>query len=119
MKLQNYVTASFDQFQADWGLRKIWERSRYVMIEVMIDVAERIISAKNVVPQKTAAETMKKLRELGIIKNDDLYIKIVRFRNLVVHNYDSIDASILFTIIKNNLDDFKSFIDEIKKYEGI
>ncbi len=119
LKLQNYVPASFDQFQADWGLRKIWERSLQVMIEVMIDIAERIIATKDVVPQKTAAETMKKLRELGIIKNDDTYIKMVRFRNLVVHNYDSIDAGILFAIVNNNLNDFKSFVDEIKQYEGI
>lgn len=119
LKLQGYFPVSFDQFQSDWGLRKIVERSLQVMIEVMIDVAERIIARKDIVPQKTAAETMKKLRVLGIINNDEAYIKMVRFRNLVVHNYDSIDAGILYAIVQNNLSDFKCFVDEIKKYEGI
>ena len=47
------------------------------------------------------------------------WCRMVRFRNLVVHQYDSIELGILYSLVQNNLDDFKKFIDEIKKYEGI
>ena len=118
-KLQGYFPVSLEQFSSDWGLQKIVERSLQVMIEVMIDIAERIVAQKGILPQKTAADTLKKLRELSIIQNDEAYIKMVRFRNLVVHQYDSIDMGILYSIVQNNLEDFTMFIDEIKKYEGI
>ena len=118
-KLQEYFPVSLEQFKSDWGLQKIVERSLQVMIKVMIDSAERIIAQKGITPQKTAADTLKKLRELGIIQSDDAYSKMVRFRNLVVHQYASIELGILYSIVQNNLDDFKKFIDEIKKYEGI
>ena len=118
-KLQGYFPVSLEQFSSDWGLQKIVERSLQVMIEVMIDIAERIVAQKGILPQKTAADTLKKLRELSIIQNDEAYIKMVRFRNLVVHQYDSIDMGILYSIVQNNLEDFRTFIDEIKKYEGI
>jgi uncharacterized protein YutE (UPF0331/DUF86 family) len=118
-KLQEYFPVSLEQFKSDWGLQKIVERSLQVMIEVMIDIAERIIAQKSITPQKTAADTLKKLRELGIIQSDDAYSKMVRFRNLVVHQYDSIELGILYSIVQNNLDDFNKFVGEIKKYEGI
>ena len=118
-KLQGYFPVSLEQFSSDWGLQKIAERSLQVMIEVMIDIAERIVAQKGILPQKTAADTLKKLRGLSIIQNDEAYIKMVRFRNLVVHQYDSIDVGILHSIVQNNLEDFRTFIDEIEKYEGI
>jgi len=62
---------------------------------------------------------VKKLNEMGVIQNCDAYIKMVRFRNLVVHQYASIDMGILYSLVQNNLDDFKKFIDEINKYDGI
>ena len=118
-KLQGYFPVSLEQFSSGWGLQKIVERSLQVMIEVMIDIAERIVAQKGILPQKTAADKLKKLRELSIIQNDEAYTKLVRFRNLVVHQYDSIDMGILYSIVQNNLKDFRTFIDEIKKYEGI
>jgi uncharacterized protein YutE (UPF0331/DUF86 family) len=118
-RLQGYIPDSMEQFASDWGLQKITERSLQVMIEVMIDISERIVAQKGIVPQKTATETIKKLQDLGIAQNVDAYTKMVRFRNLVVHQYDSIKTEILYSILKNNLNDFRMFIDEIQKYEGI
>ena len=76
-KLQGYIPVSMEQFASDWGLQKITERSLQVMIEVMIDIAERIVAQKGMVPQKTATETIKKLQDLGITQNVDAYTKMV------------------------------------------
>ena len=118
-KLQDYMPVSMEQFASDWGLQKITERSLQVMIEIMIDIAERIVAQKGMVPQKTATETIKKLQDLGITRNVEAYTKMVRFRNIVVHQYASIKTEIVYSILKNNLNDFRMFIDEIQKYEGI
>ena len=118
-KLNEYLPASFGDFKDDWGLQKIVERSLQVMIEIMIDIAERIIAQKNILPPETSAEAMKKLQELGVIKNHESYAKMIRFRNFVVHNYDSIDVEILYSIVTKDINDIKMFMDEIRAYEGI
>lgn len=118
-KLSGYMPASFEDFKDDWGLQKIVERSLQVMIEIMIDIAERIIAKKNILPPETSAEAMRKLQEIGAIKNHESYVKMIRFQNLVVHNYDSIDIEILYSIITKDINDIKMFMDEIRIYEGI
>ncbi len=115
--LQNYLPVSFDQFKDDWGLQKITERSLQVMIEVMIDIAERIIAKKKVVPPETSADAIALLQEMGVVKNRDAYIKMVLFRNFVVHDYASVDVKILYSILEKNLPDFRNFMIEIKDYE--
>ena len=40
----------------------------------------------------------------------------VGFRNISVHNYDSIDWEIVWTIITQHTDDFKQFAQAISKY---
>ena len=35
--------------------------------------------------------------------------KMAKFRNIVVHHYDSIDAEIVVEILKRDLDDFAGF----------
>lgn len=45
------------------------------------------------------------------------YVDIVRFRNLIVHQYEEIDPAILFDLAKNRLGDFRRFRDEIDALE--
>jgi len=61
-RMQEYLPVSLEQFKADWGLQKIVERSLQVMIEIMIDIAERIVAQKGITPQKTAADTLRQLK---------------------------------------------------------
>ncbi len=119
IKLDQYIPISLEKLKEDWGLQKIIERSLQVMVEVMIDIAERIIASNDLLPPVTSAEGIQKLQELKVIKNAEQYIKMVRFRNLIVHNYESIDIEILHSIVNNNLGDFKMFADEIKTHEKI
>lgn len=45
------------------------------------------------------------------------YVDIVRFRNLIVHQYEGIDPAILFDLAKGRLGDFRRFRDEIDALE--
>ena len=38
---------------------------------------------------------------------------MVRFRNLIVHQYEEVDPEIVFDIAKNKLESFRQFRDEI------
>jgi len=38
-----------------------------------------------------------------------LVLKMAKFRNLIVHNYDKVDAEIVVGILKKNIADFDAF----------
>jgi len=103
------------QFAGDWVLRSMAERALQVAAEIMIDVAERIIALRGGGPVATAAEAMERLVRLGVLKSPEPYVRIVRFRNLIVHQYEEIDPSLLFELVKTRLDDFRSFRSEVDR----
>ena len=105
-----------EEFKDDWVLRSMAERALQVCAEIMIDIAERIIAIKAAGPVATSVEAMRRLVELQVIKSEDPYIKIVGFRNLIVHHYEEIDPEILFDIVKNRIDAFRRFRDEIDRF---
>ena len=102
-----------EAFKNDWALQRMTERVLQVMVEVVIDIAERIIAQKNAGPTATAAEAIEKLVELRVTKTTKPYTDMVRFRNLIIHQYEEIDPAIVFNIAKNQLDVFRQFRDEI------
>jgi len=102
-------------FTNDWALQRMTERSLQVMVEVVVDIAERIIARKNAGPAATAAEAMEKLVELGVIESAKPYADMVRFRNLIIHQYEEIDPAIVFDIAKTQLNAFRQFRDEIDR----
>ena len=106
-------TVTFEEFRDDWVLRAMAERMLQVCAEIMIDVAERIISLEQAGPVEGAAASMVKLHDLGVLASPDPYRNIVRMRNLIVHEYESIDPAILYEAVTNHTDDFLSFKAEI------
>jgi uncharacterized protein YutE (UPF0331/DUF86 family) len=118
LELQNHLKdVSFATFKNDWALRCMTERSLQVMVEIVIDVAERIIAIQNAGPAATSAESLEKLEKLGVIKSAQFYGNMIKFRNLIVHQYEEIDPEIVFSIAKEQLDKFRMFRDEIDRIE--
>jgi len=114
IQLQNELkNVNIEAFKNDWALQRMTERVLQVMVEIVIDVAERIIAQKNAGPTATAAEAIEKLVELRVIKTAKPYADMVRFRNLIVHQYEEIDPTIVFNIAKNQIKAFRQFRDEI------
>jgi len=116
IELQNQLKdVNIEAFKNDWALQRMTERVLQVMTEVVIDIAERIIAGKNAGPTATAAEAIEKLVELHVIKSAKPYTNMIRFRNLIVHQYEEIDPAIIFNIAKNELNAFRQFRDEIDR----
>ncbi len=112
-KLREYLPVTYKKLCEDWGLQKIVERSLQILVEIMIDIAHRIIAIKGGVPPQISADAIHRLKEYGIIQHDETYIKMVKFRNFLVHNYDALDPEILYEIITKRLTDFERFKHEI------
>ena len=104
-----------EQFVADWMLRSMAERALQVAAEIVIDVAERIIALKGAGPVATAVDAVARLAQLGVIESPKPYADIVRFRNILVHQYQDVDPGLVFDLATGRLADFRRFRDEIDR----
>jgi hypothetical protein len=84
--------------------------------EFLIDVAERMLALQNAGPAATAAEAVRKLVFLGILRSEQPYIDIVRCRIVIVHQYADVDPSIVHQVVTRRLGDFRSFRNEIDAF---
>lgn len=85
--------------------------------EAAIDLAMHIISEKKLGIPQNSRDAFEVLYANNLI-NESLMSDLkamVGFRNIAVHDYQSINLSIVEMIIKNHLDDFKKFTYEVNK----
>ena len=114
-QLKEYENTSVDQYSDDWKIQRIIERTLQMMIETCADIAGHIIADKGFRIPKSYADTFKVLQEEKIL-DKKLYAvmeKIAKFRNIVVHHYDKVDAEIVTAILKKDLADFISYKEAI------
>ncbi|MEA2013070.1 MAG: DUF86 domain-containing protein [Verrucomicrobiota bacterium] len=117
-KLENELNGvEFSEFQRNWAMQRMTERTLQVMVEVVIDISERIIAMENAGPIETASQAINKLVELRVISKSTPYVDMVRFRNLIVHRYEVIEPELLYSIAKNKLTDFNKFVEELDASE--
>jgi uncharacterized protein YutE (UPF0331/DUF86 family) len=112
--IHEWNIVSYDQFSRSALLMSAVERALQVAIEVMIDVSERILALEKVTPRDSAAENMEQLQKMNILRFLPEYSNMVKFRNLIVHRYEKIDPEIVYSIMKNKLHLFESFIEDIR-----
>lgn len=115
-RLERYMDGvTLEAFKADELLQLGTERMLQVAVEIVIDIAERLIALRGAGPVATAAEAIERLAVLGILQSADPYRDMVRFRNRIVHEYETTDPAILFAIATGHMSDFRRFRDEIDR----
>jgi uncharacterized protein YutE (UPF0331/DUF86 family) len=116
-QIQEFNNITVKQYQKDWKLQRIIERTLQMMIETCADIASHIISDRKYRIPNSYSETFEILNEHHHISKDlfETMQKMAKFRNVVVHHYDKVDAEIVVGILKKNLNDFIHFKDAIVK----
>ncbi len=104
------------QLQQDWRIWRAIERDLQVLVEIVIDVCQRLISLAGQTPATTGVDAVERCIQSGVLSDDEIYRKMVRFRNFIVHRYDRIDVNILVDMINHRLPDFEQFKTEILAY---
>jgi len=114
-QIEEYRNVTVNDYSRDWRTQRIVERTIQIMIETCVDIAGHIISDKNYRVPDSYADTFRVLQEAGILAQDlqDALVKMVQFRNIVVHDYNKIDGGIVVGILKKNLGDFGRYKDSI------
>ena len=103
------------EYHEDWKSQRIIERTLQMMVETCVDIAGHIISDQKFRIPNSYADTFHILNENGVIADDlcKTMENISKFRNVIVHHYDRVDAEIVIDILRNRIDDFNRYRDAI------
>jgi uncharacterized protein YutE (UPF0331/DUF86 family) len=108
-----------ERFVADWAMRSLCERAIQVSVEIVIDVAERIVALAGVGPVATARDAIERLVHLEVLQHADPYRGMVGLRNVIVHGYEEVDPNVLFDVVTQRLGDFRRFRDEVDRANAV
>lgn len=80
-------------------------------MQLTVDIGAHLVSGMEMPAPDTMGQTFDRLHSAGILPADlaENLKKAVGFRNIAVHNYESIDWNIVHSIIRNRLADFREF----------
>jgi uncharacterized protein YutE (UPF0331/DUF86 family) len=111
VQIEEYKGIALEQYTKDWKIQRIIERTLQMMIETCSDIAGHIISDRKYRVPNSYADTFEVLEENSVIDKAqaDSLVRMVKFRNVVVHDYDRVDGGIVIGILKKNLPDFMKF----------
>jgi len=116
-KLQEIAPDKFKVYEKDWKTQMVAERGLQILIEIIIDVANRLIAIRNWGPTTSSADSIRLLALKRVISSEDPYLKMKKFRNFIVHDYDKVNNAVVYSILTKNLDDIRNFRDEVLSYE--
>ncbi len=114
-QIKEYEKITVAQYSDDWKIPRIIERTLQMMIETCVDIASHIIADKGYRVPMSYSDTFKVLHEEKIVSSKlfNSLEKMAKFRNIVVHHYDKVDAKIVVGILKKDLKDFMGYRDAV------
>jgi len=120
-RIQGKVPIKKENLLIDIDLQDIIAVNLERAVQLCVDIACHFIADSGAEVPGTMAGTFPKLLELDIISASlaERMVKAVGFRNIAVHNYNSISYEIVYSICTHNLEEFKDFARCVAKHAGL
>jgi len=114
-KLDSLKTKTYEDFTADFRNTDSALHRLQTSIQALLDIGSYIIASLGLRTPNTNAEIIKILNEAGHFPEDkaETYIKMIQFRNRIVHLYNHIDTEILYNILVNEMNEIKEFFNHL------
>ena len=110
-RLSQKRPATLSQLQDDIDLQDIIAINMERAVQLCVDIASLLLANTHCPPPQTMSDGFRQLANEAIISQDlaSQLIKAVGFRNLAVHAYDTIDWSIVYSLLDDDLADLRAF----------
>jgi uncharacterized protein YutE (UPF0331/DUF86 family) len=110
-QVSEYREITVERYQKDWKVQRIVERTLQMAFETCADVANHVIADRKLEVPSTYAQAFEVLDRAELLEHDlaQVMIRIAGFRNVLVHEYTSVDARIVVRILRNHLEDLERF----------
>ena len=108
-KLQRYSLAEFVADPERYGSA---ERFLQLSIEALNDIGSHLIADQELGPVDSAGDIPRLLCEKGCFGEElrDTWIRMIGFRNVLVHDYLDVDRSVVHDVLQRNLNDIQQLM---------
>ena len=115
--LERYKKYSQGEIETNPDLKGALERYLYLAAQAAIDLAEAVIAFKDFRRPTTYTDVFYILEEEKFILKElsGRLINMAKFRNIIAHDYEDIDFSIVYDAAQNRLADIEEFIEVAKE----
>jgi uncharacterized protein YutE (UPF0331/DUF86 family) len=110
-RIEAKCPADAETLAADIDLQDIISLNLSRAVQISVDIGAHLIAGMEVAPPDTMGQTFDLLAQEGVLNKDlaSSLKKAVGFRNIAVHNYESINWGMVHSIVKYHLADFSEF----------
>lgn len=114
-QLGEYSELAEDEYRRDWKTQRVVDRTLQLTIECCTDIANHVISAKGLPVPTSYAHAFSVLAEGGLLPHGlaETMARIARFRNILVHQYTSVDPKIVVSILRTGMGDFRCYREAV------
>jgi uncharacterized protein YutE (UPF0331/DUF86 family) len=118
-KVEEYLTilkkiqrCPLDQFIADPEKYGSAERFLQLIIEALNDIGSHLIADLNLGTVDAAGDIPRILGDKGYFNEDlrETWIRMIGFRNILVHDYLDIDRHVVYEVLQKNLNDVQALM---------
>ena len=114
-RVKLHTPANVEALQSDFDTQDIICLNIQRAVQISVDIAAHILAEQLHEQTSTMAETFLALSRHGLLDSQlaSRLAKAVGFRNIAVHEYDTLDMNILYSIITKEIDCFYEFSDTV------
>ena len=108
--LERYHTYDLATFLGDPEHYASAERFLQLAIESTLDIGSHIVAEENLGPVEYSRDIPRCFREHGLIDEafEQQWIRMIGFRNILVHEYAELDRSIVYEVATERLSDLRA-----------
>lgn len=106
---------SYEEFARDFRNTDSALHRLQTAIQALTDIGAYVVSSLGLRTPTSTIDVIEVLRESDLIaaSRAPTYIKMVQFRNRVVHLYNRVDHRVIYDIVTRELDDIREFYDRL------
>ena len=114
-QLQAACGRALDDFLKDKDAVDATKYRLQTAIQAMLDISNHLCARLHLITTQDSGECIRGLQKQGFFSQDHatMYVKMIRFRNVLVHLYGEVDDKRVYEILENELDYFRMFLMEI------
>jgi len=116
-RVKERCPSNADALTKDYDSQDILALNLTRAVQISVDIGTHVVSDLDVPPPDTMGEIFDILSDAGVISLElaGSMKKAIGFRNLAVHNYDTINWAIVYAIATEHLSDFEDYAKAVVK----
>lgn len=117
-EIEDAKVGSSEEFRTNVVVKRFVERNIELALEQMLDICRHIVSGLDLKEPDTYAECYEIIAKAGVLPTElvPTFQAMARYRNMLIHIYDSVDDTVTYEIFANRLGDFRLFVQMIRNY---